>query len=248
MMFARTYSAKLADVFEEYEQKGASTVIAMAYLSYNSYQAFVKEKIISEKVFVHIEKMLKNKEEMTDVCKLAYLKEMSRRDSFSNEQKEIIDRLLGEMCRKKYRFAFFKEFKKYVNIPYIMLDKTIVEYRTNPNNKVIIHYLSDVDEDDEFKTVEMNNTFEGIFTKEFTIFYGDTVQYYITEEENKVGDITESHTLMNDEIDSQTVEGRFEAVNDMIATREMNDENTLERMMHNYAVSDYLVKQLFRPL
>lgn len=248
MMFARTYSAKLADVFEEYEQKGASTVIAMAYLSYNSYQAFVKEKIISEKVFVHIEKMLKNKEEMTDVCKLAYLKEMSRRDSFSNEQKEIIDRLLGEMCRKKYRFAFFKEFKKYVNIPYIMLDKTIVEYRTNPNNKVIIHYLSDVDEDDEFKAMEMNNTFEGIFTKEFTIFYGDTVQYYITEEENKVGDITESHTLMNDEIDSQTVEGRFEAVNDMIATREMNDENTLERMMHNYAVSDYLVKQLFRPL
>ena len=63
-----------------------------------------------------------------------------------------------------------------------------------------------------------------------------------------MGDITESHTLMNDEIDSQTVEGRFEAVNDMIATREMNDENTLERMMHNYAVSDYLVKQLFRPL
>lgn len=94
----------------------------------------------------------------------------------------------------------------------------------------------------------MNNTFEGIFTKEFTIFYGDTVQYYITEEENQKGDITESHTLMNDEIDSQAVEGRFEAVNDMIATLEMNDDNTLENMMDNYAVSDYLVKKMFRPL
>lgn len=248
MMFSRTYSSKLADVFEEYAQKGATNNIAKAYLAYNSYQSFVKEKIVSEKVFYYIEKLLKDKEDILDVCKLAYLQEMSMKEVYTEEQKELISSLLEEMCRKKYRFAFFKEFKKAINIPYSILDKTIVEYRTNPKNKVIMHYLSEQDNSSEFKTDKMNNTFEGIFTKEFTIFYGDTVQYYITEEENKKGDITESHTLMNDEIDSQAVEGRFEAVNDMIATLEMNDDNTLENMMSNYAVSDYLVKKMFRPL
>lgn len=248
MMFSKIYSSKLADIFDEYAQKGACNNIARAYLAYNSYQSFVKEKIVSEKVFYYIEKLLKEKEEVLDVCKLAYLKEMSSHDTYTEEEREIIESILEEMCRKKYRFAFFKDFKKAVNVPYSILDKTIVEYRTNPKNKVIMHYLSEQDNSSEFKLDKMNNTFEGIFTKEFTIFYGDTVQYYITEEENQKGDITESHTLMNDEIDSQAVEGRFEAVNDMIATLEMNDDNTLENMMDNYAVSDYLVKKMFRPL
>ena len=55
--------------------------------------------------------------------------------------------------------------KKYLTKKY-MLDKYYVEYRTNPNNKLKIHYSCGFDSDDMIEE-EMDDAGYGIFEKEF---------------------------------------------------------------------------------
>ena len=88
----------------------------------------------------------------------------------------------------------------------------------------------------------------GIYIKEFILFYGEVLQYYITEngEENEI--ITESREVSLGPEHFGTEESRYHHINLIITAKEMNDEKTVIKLIENYQFNDYAIKRLFEPI
>lgn len=255
LLFSNSTEPYLESIFEKYNERGAKERIVQAYLALNSYNYFVKKIEISKRVFEILEsRMLYDPDEFSIVCRIALLRFYSGLETLGEKQLILAGRLLNELCRENRIFGFFKDLSKNVQLPYIIMDKTVVEFRTNPDHKVTINYLiSDRDKKDTNATHQkylketMKNTFEGVFTKEFTLMYGDILEYYFTEACNGVEKSTDVIRIVCNNINPSTTNGRFEYINDMLASKELHDMATLKKLMHGYCVQDYVTQQLFKP-
>mgnify|MGYP000612268682 FL=1 len=83
--------------------------------------------------------------------------------------------------------AFFKNFPAEDQRACQLYDKIFVEYRANPGALVNIRYqITDgKDKGGRVITEPMTMVYEGIFVKEFTLFYGDHLKYQVIEEWNQ---------------------------------------------------------------
>lgn len=255
MLFSNTTNEHLDYIFDKYFERGAKERIVSAYLAFNAYNYFVKKMKISQTVFKTLEEiMYYDVEECPLSSKIAMLKYYSTLEKLDENQTSLAKQLLDELCRNNKIFGFYKELGEKVQLPYIIMDKTVVEYRTNPNNKVVINYmLSDKDKKDtndksmQYVKETMKNTFEGVFTKEFTLLYGDVLEFYFTEIANGIETSSDNKKIVCNNINPSTTNGRFEHINDMLASKELHDMATLKKLMHGYCVQDYVTQQLFRP-
>lgn len=252
MMFIRSYSSNFAKIFESYYNHGARERVLEAYIAYHSYNFFVKGMVINNDVFRVIEHRLSEEADTVDVCKLALLKYYAEdidTIELTQTQVRLAQRLVGEMIDKKRIFGFYKKLAVCIDIPHSIMDKTILEYRTNPKKRVLIHYVIEGgDGMNEYMVDNMDDTFEGIFTKSFVLFYGDSMQYYITEHGDGTEELTESGNITNQTIKEEISQGRYDLINDMLACIELQDVQTLKKMMNGYVMSEQLSEKLFKPL
>ena len=104
-------------------------------------------------------------------------------------------------------FSFYKRLDRRLVQKYHLYDKIYVEHRTNQKKHVVLHYSRDED-GEQFHEVDMPNVYAGIFVETFVVFFGEEIQYYITEEyKNKVVS-TESNRLTCNDIYAQKDESR----------------------------------------
>ena len=254
LIFSNGKQLQLDNVFEKYHERNDNNRIVEAYLAYNSYNYFVKEKDVNENVFKILESKMLNDEATPIICKIALLKYFSKVKLLAEEQLKLVQQLLEQLCTENKMFAFFKDFDNRVILPYYAIDKTIIEFRTNPNDKVMINYISsdknqkvESDKKDPYVKEIMKNTFEGVFTKEFTMLYGDSLEYYVTVVANGIETSTDVKKIVYNTISSRNTNGRFDALNDMLASKELHDMVTLNKLMHSYCVQDYVIRQVFKP-
>lgn len=249
IMFTHSNNELIHDIFEDYYAKGPDRRIVEAYLSYFSYMYFVKQEDVSEKVFDTVETAMENGQVLATVCSLALLKHYSEIQNLNEFQKELTEELLTELVRRSYVFPFYKQLSTIVKLPCDIIDKTMVEYRTDPSHKVVIHYVYEDDKKHKsYVSEEMNNVYEGIFVKSFVLFNGESINYYISEEKEDGESNTETARIVNNGINPYSSKGRYEAINDIIASRKEHDNETLKKLIHTYAVNECIIPQLFKPL
>ena len=249
IMFTHSNNELIHDIFEDYYAKGPDRRIVEAYLSYFSYMYFVKQEDVSEKVFDTVETAMENGQVLATVCSLALLKHYSEIQNLTEFQKELTEELLTELVRRSYVFPFYKQLSTIVKLPCDIIDKTMVEYRTDPSHKVVIHYVYEDDKKHKsYVSEEMNNVYEGIFVKSFVLFNGESINYYISEEKEDGENNTETARIVNNGINPYSSRGRYEAINDIIASRKEHDNETLKKLIHTYAVNECIIPQLFKPL
>lgn len=248
-LFTRSEEKHIDEIFESYYSKGPNHRTVEAYLAYYSYEYFVRQKEISESVFDIMEAVFENDEILPVVCKMALLLYYSGLDSLSRFRIDLGERLIQELVRKSYIFPFFRKFEGTIKLPLEVLDKKMVEYRTDPSHRVVIHYTyEDKDHRKNYVAEDMKNVYEGIFVKSFVLFYGESLQYYISEETENGEIKTPCCRIVNTDVSSEINEGRYEALNDIIASREAHDGETLRKLVHSYAVNECVVNQIFKPL
>lgn len=252
MMFIRSGSGSFGRIFESYYNHGARERVVEAYIAYHSYNFFVKGFVVDTDVFRVIEHRLSEETDTIDVCKLALLKYYADdidTIELTEVQRKLAQKLLNEMVDRKRIFDFYKKFSGCLRIPNGIMDKTVLEYRTNPSKRVLVHYvMEDGNGMSEYLADDMENTFEGIFTKSFVLFYGDNMQYYITEHDNGTEQLTESGSLTNQTIGAEIGQGRYDMINDMLACIELQDEKTLKKIMNSYVMSEQISDKIFKPL
>jgi hypothetical protein len=86
----------------------------------------------------------------------------------------------------------------------------------------------------EYQVEQMEEMYEGIYVKEITLFYGDTVQYYISEEKNGCSNIVTSGQISQRDISGQGEEGCFGRLNTLIISEQLGENQVFEKRLEEY--------------
>ena len=154
---------------------------------------------------------------------------------------------IQKLVQKKLIFGFYKNFEGKIALPAYMLDKYYVEFRTNPNNKLKIHYSCSFNSEDMIEE-EMEDAGYGIFEKELILFYGENLQYFITEESENGVEIVESRMISHTETEMASGTTKYGKINEILMTRDLHDEKTLYSLLEQYYKEEYAIKRHFTPV
>lgn len=244
-MFGRVYLKKGHEILKSYiRQKGKQQVI-LAYLSFCSYEYFLGDQQMDSYIFECLEICCQREWELDKICRLALLKYYAEMKRISEKQSPLVRRILEECSEAGLRFAFFHQLPSCYTKPYQLDDKQFVEEHFPAKARVMIHYcMENGEEEAVFKSEPMKNMYQGIFVKEFLLFYGETLRYYLTVEQEKETWQTEEKTLR---LEDTVWEGnsRYQLINQMLAGRILDQELPLEKAMEQYLERECLAEKLF---
>ena len=91
----------------------------------------------------------------------------------------------------------------------------------------------------------MRDVFGGVCCKEFVLFFGEKLQYYITEEIDGEETLTESGNLQYPELETNSFGSKFGLVNDIVISKNLQDYDTLDKGLWTYYFREFCGDQLF---
>ncbi|MBR1771273.1 MAG: hypothetical protein IJ747_04525 [Lachnospiraceae bacterium] len=251
MLFSGAFVGEKMDIFAYYVARGTTGDVEEAFLARCAYDYFVKDRVTEDIVFRQIGRMAEEKDPAR-VCKLAYLKYYAENGvDITDREGRWIATFLHELLTERIHLNFFRNYlgNDKIHEPMLseLMDKTIVEYRASAGGKATIHYVI-MREDgvsSEYLAEPMREVFGGVCYKEFVLFFGETLQYYIMEERNGEEQLTESGNLQKSDIHNRNTDWRYEMINDILISRTLEDFDTLDGLLDEYYRRAYLGEHLF---
>lgn len=142
---------------------------------------------------------------------------------------------------------FFREFYECQSMQQELSDKTIVEYRAEPGSRACIHYaiLRENGEADGYRAEYMQEAYGGVFFKDFILFFGENLQYYITEEKDGNTQVTESRTIQKSNHNMEEEDSRYRLLNDIVTAKSLQEFHTMDDLLEEYYRRDFLNGRLF---
>ena len=95
----------------------------------------------------------------------------------------------------------------------------------------------------------MDELYSGIFVKEFILFAGEKLKYYITREEENQEQLMENGVLTGKDFSPKQLEtgrqSRYQRINHMCALEERGEYEQIEELLEEYWRLEYLTKTVF---
>ncbi len=118
--------------------------------------------------------------------------------------------------------------------------------QASPRADVTIHYrmLQPDREPGEFKSEPLKNLYQGIYNKEFILFYGEVLEYYFTVAGRGEIQQTEKSRLT---VPEAKLEGttKYQMINRMLAAKQQGREQELMELLGQYRQQEAWVSSLF---
>lgn len=241
MLYCGKIHDRADDIFLHYYDSGAKELLVIAYVSFRSYECFTAGKQMKAGLYDIIKEYYENGAEWNDACKLLLLKHFSEREDQSGEICEIEDALLSEYIRRGIGFSFFRKLHKSLIMKYHLYDKVFLEHRAPHNTHVVLHYSRDED-GEQFQEEEMQEVYDGIFVRSFVMFFGEMVQYYISEEDSRQIRVSESSRITNNDVYGEKDYSRYNLINQMIISNTLQENEKLYQDMKTYSRLSGIVK------
>lgn len=232
MLYTTEFVDSCADIYESYEPSGDKKV-KRAYLNYFSYYNFVKDMVPPGRLFAKLEQQYKKEGQLPMVCELALLRHLAQEQAQGKAEEELMESILQKNVYQGMLFSFYGKFGRNLKKKYQLFDKQFVEYKSAPGRKVQLRYKSR-DNQDVYVTEEMTEMYEGIYVKEFILFYGESIQYYISEKQDGETVTTESGMVTGQEPRDFREEGRYGRLNELFYLREQGSTKGLAQQMQYY--------------
>lgn len=246
MLYSTEYMADTEEMFEHYLRNGGRDVIREAYINYFSYTYFVQDVVLPEDFMNYLlarEEVGRNE---TEICHLAVLKYLAYHQEKQQQYPDILEQNLMELTAQEKYFAFYKKFPVKIQQKFGFEDRVFVEYHNLSRETVWIFYR--VEEAQEYEKMEMKESYRGIYVSEFLLFFGESVQYYISLEQEGEDVIAESNRIAGNEVYEETDRSRYALLNHMLAGITLEDEEKTRSCMVEYGKKDEIYKELFRIL
>ncbi|MCM1386334.1 MAG: DUF5717 family protein, partial [Bacillus sp. (in: Bacteria)] len=250
-LYTGFHIAEKTDIFRTYAKEGGKEEVILAFLSQYCYDYVIREKIADSFLAQSVLQMYKEKSRMHLVCKIAYLKYYAENpQEITEEIKEVIRTFLQQLLRQQIILPQFKEYQSYLPALDLLQDKSIVEYRAAPGHRVTINYLLQQEGDDgkEYSQETMKDMFAGICVKEFVLFFGERLQYYIKESSDKGEQLTQSGTINVSDSNAPHTLSRFHMLNDIMIGKTLQDYDTVDKLLEEYYKKDFMADKLFTEL
>ncbi|MGN0386622.1 MAG: DUF5717 family protein [Lachnospiraceae bacterium] len=248
MLFTGAYVGEKMEIFKSYVETGRGRELVRAFITRCAYEYYVKDRLTDLYIFDQIALAYRLKEEVESVCKLAFVKHYAENPGEVTEEcVEILTAFIRDLMKEGIVLKMFKAFPgihdAFINS---LSDRTVIEYRASEGARAVMHYRlghGDGKEDEVYKTEEMKVSYGNIYFKEFVLFFGECLQYYIVEIKDGEEQVTESVTLQVSE--TSNVEGKYNAINDLSISYTMGDYETADRLLAEFSYTDYLQRGLF---
>lgn len=247
MLFTETELKEHFKIYLSYNQRNPDETIKKAYLTYMSREAFVKKKTLDDRFYFLLEEEMFAKQGYADICKLAYLKELSERKELSAKQKSLAASCLKYFFVKKYYYKFMQKFGKIIPEALLLEDKVIIEYSAPADSQVTLQYKIEKGgkAEQHYITCRMYSACGGVYSQIVTLFEGEKITYFITE---KKADGKEISTPAVTEVKTNcfTEAGtKYERINHMRQLQEEGNEQEFSKEMQQFRYLDLAVKRLF---
>lgn len=231
MLYTTDYTPYAEQIYDSYYAGGGRELICMAYLSYYANAYLTGDAVVPIQVFVQMKERYLMGQELNEACRLGILKYLAEKGSLTEKERDIADALLAEYTEKNIYFAFYRRFERNLILKYQLYDKFFLEYHTEPDKRVVVHYRWG---DDAYRAEDLLEMYDGIYVKEFILFFGETVQYYLTEEDDSGVQTVESNCISNHDVAPNENQGRYAQLNDILLKAAVEDREALKRQMKNY--------------
>lgn len=247
MLFSNTIVIEKDKIYQSYSKQGAKRKLRKAYLIKMSHEYFLNDNGINIFNIKEIEEMYYDKEDIGTICYLALLKYYSENVAdITVKNIPMMNNLVEDFMRRKIYFSFFTQFNEIVPALAREKDYVLIEYRGNPKSQVVIHYKQDDTDSHQYLKEEMKHIYGGIYGKKYLLFYGENLQYYITENINGGEEVTESGTLTRSDDGIEThKEDKFSLLNDIVMSESMQDYDTLDKLVMDYKKHEYMSQEFF---
>lgn len=249
MLYTGAHVGEKIEIFRSYNKSGGSERLRAAFLSQCCYDYAIGEQITEAYIFESVVRLYLEEAPLHIVCKIAALRYYAEnRQEQTNMVKRVCTEFLQDLLAKQIVLPLYKEYQGYLPQMDAYLDKTMVEYRVSPGNRAVIHYViqSEGGEEQEYCKEEMRDMFGGICVKEFVLFFGERLQYYITEETESGEQLTKSGTINKSDIGQENFESRFSMLNDIMIGKTLQDYDTVDSLLQEYYRQDHMVEQIFQ--
>ena len=246
LMFTTDYRKDGEQVLEAYIQHSGRERVVSGYLTLLSYGIFVKEFTMSGFVKNCLVNAYVQKWPVNQVCYLALFKEISR-DKGQKEALLSMEKELLKWCvSKNMVFSFFHRLPPEILSMYQLDDKTCVEYHADPQAKVTLVYALDtgLGSQPEYKTQPLANVYEGIFTRTFTLFYGEILHYYFIEECNGQTKRTAERVLSMSKVEG-TPFSKYQMINQILSARKLEKGEEAAEKLKSYLRQEQYVRAMF---
>lgn len=237
-------------IIQSFASKGRKAEIVIAILSQVCFEYFVNDRIIEDEYLDLLRKYIDDDAEIPIVCKLAYTKFYAGR---LNEVSEKISRsvvmFLKDIISQGMYFAYFKEYANDLTYMHRYLDKTIVEYKVKEGARATIHYMVEKNGQsmDEYVKEEMRDMYHGICVKQFVLFFGERLEYYIVEHDGENEQLTLSDSYSHNGVEEHESDSKYNLINDIAISRTLGDYGTMDSLMLEYFRNEYLLGRMFAP-
>lgn len=253
MLCTRSFVGEREEIFESYIRGGALPVVENAWISKNAFDYMIKDVIMDEGFFDRLIEFCTRDECPNTICQLAFIRyfaEIREEDNNAEISDVCIDKItqfIKGFIDRRIIMECFLIFADYIPDLAMYKDRTFVEYKASNNSIVSLHYVLEAgeDEDSEYKTETMKNIHNGIFSKTFQLFFGESLQFYITETIGGKSSLTESLQIDKTDVSYQSSQSRYDVINDMLLYNDMHEEGSLLKLMDVYRRKKFVANNIF---
>lgn len=248
ILYSGIFIGQRMEIFKDYVAGGAKEKLEIAFLAQCAYDYFMKDEIPDKFIIREIIRIIGRKEKVNEVCKLAFIKYYAEYpEEIDDKSMPYIQLFLRELLDEGKYYKFFKAYEDVISFMDQMRDFTIVEYRSEEETQVVIHYLIERDDgaDGKYVTEEMKNMYGGIYAKKFVLFYGEKLRYYITEKSAEKEHLTVSDIINGSEWEKEDKESKYDMLNDIIIAKTLEDYQTVDELLKEYLEREFLADKLF---
>lgn len=248
ILTTKAYIGDEVEIFKDYVAGGAKSQVEVAFLTYRAVEYMRDDREIDPYLIMDIGRVYKREEELPLVTHLAYLRYFSENsEEREKADMEVLQEFLQEIVvEKELILPFLLEYADMEGME-VLADKTLISYRTVPKSRVVLHYRKSgaQEEKGSFKREEMQEVCFGIYVKECILFYGEELQYYITEEQENQEQFTKSGILRKEDTKEKHKQSRYQKINDMAMGQVMQDYDFVCQELEEYWKTEFVTGKVF---
>ncbi|MBQ7247413.1 MAG: hypothetical protein IJS22_04930 [Lachnospiraceae bacterium] len=246
MLFTEIYD-DLDYVFRCYARDTVNKRLLRAYYVIKCHRYFMLDEELDPEIFEAIKYILAGEISSGDVpviIPLAVSKYYAMKGNFSEEDRELLRKIIAILSQRGFMFPYFKRFSSFIDLPQEMLDKTIAYYKGREGDSVALVIFPE-DDDTEPIYQEMNYVYAGVFIKPILIFVGEHYSYEIrVTRDGKMHVVREGEITANVGDPGRT--RRFTRLNALIEGSAVPESRAWQEQMDKYAMDDSMSEMLFK--
>ena len=230
----------IMEVFDSYVARKNNKMIVEAFLTYEAHDYLSLHKEIPEEIFSHIYNRYKKGLAVNETMRIALLKYLCLEKELSEDDLNMLDVLLADAILRNQYFGFFANCNETLKIKYHLYDKHFIEIATDKRKSVVITYSINGQTPEEEDMIEM---YDGLYVKQFILFYGDELRYEIYCDELSEDPLKSDTIVMSEEPDVKN--GRFALMNSISRHNMYEEAGELAADLKTYQGLDAVTRDLF---